>query len=86
MRYVVATVGAIFVFAIVFAVFVVGCAVVLPENINRMKITIYLGWFYLWVSPAVLFGGPLAVTAAILTYRGTLRVYRELDPDPPEKK
>src|SRR5262249_21392381 len=39
-----------------------------------------------WANPSVLIGGPLALAAAILTFRGALRVYRELDSDPPEKK
>jgi hypothetical protein len=86
MRYVTATILAVFVFVVVFAVCAVGCAVVLPQNINHMKITFHLGWFYVFGSPALVIGGSLAVVAAFLAFRGTLRVYRELYPDPPDEK
>jgi TRAP-type C4-dicarboxylate transport system permease small subunit len=79
MRYVVATIGAIFIFVAAFVICAVACAIILPEQFNQSRITIRLGWFYFWASPSVLIGGPLAMGAAILTFRATLRMNREID-------
>jgi hypothetical protein len=86
MRYITATIGAVVIFVLVVFLCACVCAVVLPEKVNHMKITMYLGQLRIWATPSFIIGGPLAVGAAILTFRGTLRAYRNVDQQPPDRK
>jgi hypothetical protein len=54
MRYITATIGAIFIFIGVLFV----CAV-LPWDLSHLKITVHLGLFSVWATPSLLIGVPL---------------------------
>jgi hypothetical protein len=73
MKYITATIGAIFIFLGVLIVCIFGGAFV-PADINP-RITINLGLFSVWGNLSVLVGVPLAIAAAIHTFRSTVRRY-----------
>jgi hypothetical protein len=84
MRYITATIGAIF---ILVGVLIIGFfwGVLLPADINP-RITINLGLFSVWGNLSVvigmLIGVPLGIAAAIHTFRSTVR---RSAPKPPER-
>jgi hypothetical protein len=50
-----------------------------------MKIKFYLGSFYVFANPSVLIGAPVAIAAAILTFRSAVHRYtvKRDEPKPP---
>jgi hypothetical protein len=82
MRYITATIGAVFIFV---AVVLISILVnwFLPPTMQR-PIAISLGLISFWATPSILIGFPLAGTAAVHSFRSTLKRHQCKVEDSPE--